>query len=354
MTFYRNAWYVAALPREVGRELQRRTILGDPVLLYRRVDGSAAAVMDRCPHRFAPLSRGTLHEDVIECKYHGLRFDGSGRCVLNPHGEVISTAMRIRHYPTIERHGRIWIWMGDVEVDPPDTIPDFSYTEAPGNRTVHNYISAKYRYDILIDNLLDVSHADYLHVGSFSGGPPERTEIQVRQQGDEVIVVRKIYNAPAPPRFRELAERIDQSFVAHWYPGQVIDFEWRGTPVGGDLATGRVLARFSHSATPEADGSTHYFMSTTRHGGLEGAALEAEVLRSQVAIVQNEDGPMLEAVDAEMHGADLIDLKPVVLPTDKGAMQVRRVMRRLLRQEAAQAAASSSRLQPASALLASD
>ena len=354
MTFHRNAWYVAALPQDVGRELRRRTILGDPILLYRKLDGSLAAVMDRCPHRFAPLSRGTLHDDIIECKYHGLRFDGSGMCVLNPHGETINPAMHVHHYPAVECHGLVWIWMGNPETASLDRIPNLSYMGASGSRTVRNYIYADYRYDILVDNLLDVSHVDYLHVGSLSSGPPERGEVQVRQQGDDVFVVRTLYNSPTPPRIRDWADRIDQRFVAHWHPGQVIDFEWRGALVGQDLASGRLLARFSHYVTPETDGSTHYFMSATRYEGLDDPTLEAQVARSQVAVVQNEDGPMLEAVNAEMHGADLVDLRPVVLPTDKGAMQVRRVMKRLLRQEAEEAAARNSVRQSSPALVASE
>ena len=240
---------------------------------------------------------------MVECKYHGLRFDGSGACVLNPHGSVIAPAMHLRRYPVVERHGLVWVWMGQPEIASPDSIPDLSYMDAPGVRTVHSYIKADYRYDILVDNLLDLSHADYLHVGSFSGGPPERSETQVREQGDDVIVVQTLYGAPPPPRFEDLADRADMSFTIHWHPGQIMDFEWRGTPAGGDLAGGRRLARFAHIATPETDATTHYFMSSTRDYDLADPARDAQVSSFQMNVIQNEDGPMLDAINAEMGGA---------------------------------------------------
>ena len=89
MHYLRNAWTVAATSAEVGREPFRRTFLDEPVVFYRREDGSPVALFDRCPHRIVPLSRGRLRGDEIECGYHGLRFDPTGRCTRNPHGENI-------------------------------------------------------------------------------------------------------------------------------------------------------------------------------------------------------------------------------------------------------------------------
>ena len=76
--FLRNAWYVAAWDREIGRELMPRTVLGVPIVFFRAEDGAVAALEDRCCHRSAPLSAGRLKGSEIECGYHGLRFDRSG------------------------------------------------------------------------------------------------------------------------------------------------------------------------------------------------------------------------------------------------------------------------------------
>ena len=70
----RNAWYVAAWTHEIepGR-IHARTIIDQPLVLYRTTDG-IVALEDRCPHRFAPLSLGRLEGDALRCMYHGLKF----------------------------------------------------------------------------------------------------------------------------------------------------------------------------------------------------------------------------------------------------------------------------------------
>ncbi len=114
MNFLRNAWYCAGWAADLGAEPITRTYLNEPVLLYRMRDGRAVAIGERCPHRFAPLHKGKLRDDCIECPYHGLRFDASGACVHNPHGDgAIPKAARVKAYPLVEQYGALWIWMGD-------------------------------------------------------------------------------------------------------------------------------------------------------------------------------------------------------------------------------------------------
>src|SRR5437764_2190067 len=127
-TYLRNAWYVAAWSDDLADgQLIGRTILNEPVVLYRTADGSVAALQDRCPHRFAPLHMGkVVRGDRVQCPYHGLEFGPSGACVLNPHGmRNIPSRARVRSYAVTEKHKAIWIWMGDRPADPAK-VPDFS------------------------------------------------------------------------------------------------------------------------------------------------------------------------------------------------------------------------------------
>ena len=88
MTFLRNAWYCAGFSSDLEPGKTRAiTMLGEPVVLYRKEDGAPVALADRCPHRFAPLSSGRVCEGQLQCGYHGLRFDASGQCTHNPHGD---------------------------------------------------------------------------------------------------------------------------------------------------------------------------------------------------------------------------------------------------------------------------
>ena len=129
MPFLRNAWYVAAWGNEVkAGGLFSRKLLGESVLLYRKEDGAAVAIGNRCPHRFAPLHLGKLKGDIVECAYHGLQFDGTGACVANPHGGGKPlAAARVKNYPLVERYSALWIWMGDADKADATTIPVFEF-----------------------------------------------------------------------------------------------------------------------------------------------------------------------------------------------------------------------------------
>jgi phenylpropionate dioxygenase-like ring-hydroxylating dioxygenase large terminal subunit len=130
-TYLRNAWYVAAWSETVGDGgVLGLTILKEPVVLYRQSNGEVAALADRCAHRFAPLSMGHIvGGNRIQCPYHGLEYDKTGACVLNPHGNKnIPPRARVKSYPVTEKHKAIWIWMGDQPADP-SKIPDFSVME---------------------------------------------------------------------------------------------------------------------------------------------------------------------------------------------------------------------------------
>jgi phenylpropionate dioxygenase-like ring-hydroxylating dioxygenase large terminal subunit len=101
----RNAWYIAAWADEIGNEqpLARR-ICNEPIILFRDRAGRLGALADRCCHRAAPLSMGTVVEEGIQCGYHGLVIDTSGRCVRIPGQVQIPADARVRNYPVVEKH----------------------------------------------------------------------------------------------------------------------------------------------------------------------------------------------------------------------------------------------------------
>lgn len=335
MNFLRNTWYLAAYSPEIGRSLRSRKIAGEQILMFRREDGAVAALSNICPHRFAPLDRGTLSGDKVQCLYHGLEFGANGKCTLNPHSDRITPNISLRTYPAIERDGMVWVWRG-VQPPNPDMIPDMSdFVDREGVHTSRSYLFANYRYDILIDNLLDLSHADYLHKGSFSGGAGEKTDLEVFRDGDAVLVQRTQWRAPPPPFLKLNAERVDARILIRWSPSQAIKFYSDVVPTGEPLKERAELtdALFYHVATPADETHTHYFLGVKRFGPVDAEADRA-LQQTQVGVIEREDGPMLEAVDRTMAGRDLMDMKPVVLPTDTGAIRVRLVMKRLLKAEA--------------------
>ncbi len=160
-----NAWYVAAMSSEVGPEaLFHRKLLDTSVLLYRKQDGTPVALHDRCPHRFAPLSMGRREGDEVVCPYHALRFDCSGQCTHNPHGNgMIPKAAQVREFPLVERYGFLWIWMSEEPADLA-LLPDFGpLDEGHPNGVAFTYMHMKANYELIIDNVMDLSHIDHVH-----------------------------------------------------------------------------------------------------------------------------------------------------------------------------------------------
>jgi nitrite reductase/ring-hydroxylating ferredoxin subunit len=99
-----NAWYVAAWSHEVGRrEPLARTICNKRMVLWRKSDGTIAALEDACWHRRLPLSMGWLEDDDIVCRYHGLAFDGKGQCTRMPSQDKTNPVARVGTYPVLER-----------------------------------------------------------------------------------------------------------------------------------------------------------------------------------------------------------------------------------------------------------
>ena len=108
--FVRNCWYVIAWDHEVGADtLFTRTVLGEPILLYRKTSGAVVALQDRCCHRAAPLSRGRKEGDCVRCGYHGLKFDASGACVEVPGMDGVPPKARVKTYPCVVH--RRWIFV---------------------------------------------------------------------------------------------------------------------------------------------------------------------------------------------------------------------------------------------------
>ncbi|QJW85344.1 Rieske 2Fe-2S domain-containing protein [Ramlibacter terrae] len=151
-----------------GRGTIARTVPGEPLVAFRGDDGVAAVVADRCPHRGVPLSLGKVAGPTLQCPYHGLRFNGAGACVHNPHVKGDPGRLAVRSYPVVERFGAVWVWTGDAALADAAKVPDYSWFDAgrPGYRTVRGQLHVQAGFRLVIDNLLDLSHAEYLHAGT--------------------------------------------------------------------------------------------------------------------------------------------------------------------------------------------
>jgi vanillate O-demethylase monooxygenase subunit len=166
--FVRNCWYAAAWDHELKPgELISRTILGEPIAVYRAGDGGLVAMEDRCCHRFAPLSKGRLEGDDVRCMYHGLKFDRTGQCIEIPGQDMIPRTARVKAYPAVEKHSWIWVWMGDPAKADQGLIPPAVGFEDPGWTLRSGHMDYEANYLLINDNLTDFTHLSYVHRNSF-------------------------------------------------------------------------------------------------------------------------------------------------------------------------------------------
>uniref|UniRef100_B0T3Q9 Vanillate monooxygenase n=1 Tax=Caulobacter sp. (strain K31) TaxID=366602 RepID=B0T3Q9_CAUSK len=328
--YLQDAWYQAAFAREIGDKPLARTLLDVPIVLYRSA-GKVVALHDRCPHRFAPLSMGALRDGQIICGYHGVGFGDDGRCVHNPHG-ALPRAMRVRAYPVVERHTVVWIWMGDTRKADPALIPDLSFIdETPETARICFYIPTAANYRLVVDNLMDLSHADYLHPTSL-GGVMTGAEASTELAADGVVNTWINRNCLAPARFHARVpppQRADAWTEATWRAPAIMVIGTALAPAGEPRRREDEIWAL-HSMTPETASTTHYFVCGTRGERLDDVEY-SERLRGMLAnAFINEDKPMLEAQQARMGGASLSSLRPVLLAVDAGAMQARAQLDRMI------------------------
>lgn len=346
MTYVRNIWYAAAWSDEVALgALFTRTFLEEPVLMYRLNDGTAVAISNRCSHRFAPLHMGKLEDEQVECPYHGLLFNKQGTCVHSPHGDGrIPKASSVKSYPLVERYTLLWIWMGDPALADPDLIPDYSFMSDSKNwTTVHGTISLDANYELIIDNLTDLSHAAFVHEGLLETREMARGEFKVSQEGR---TIRTTQWCPGiiPPYFFEVFRGIkdlkdDDGRIDHWVdmrydpPGCMITY-YGVTSRGGSRDDGLSTIN-PNLITPETETKTHYFWADSRNFDLNDSVVTEMIRNGLKEAFETQDKPILEGTQKNMGTTDLWELNPVMLVNDAASVQARRMMMKLREEEAA-------------------
>lgn len=344
MTYLKNCWYAAAYANEVSDKPLARQLLGEHVVLYRTSDGKAHALADRCPHRFAPLSMGVVVEDQIQCPYHGLRFGTDGACVYNPHYSALPRAARVTAWPLLERHGLLWIWMGDDTPDEAMLPAEFAFLDDPGFKTVFGYLHVKGNYQLVVDNLLDLTHAPYLHPAFAIPGLSleerfKRTTTELERRPDRVIARRWRLKCPPNGPTRNLFgftdELMDSRSHMHWLPPSLIYFDAGASRLDEAEELGLCLPAI-HAITPETDRTSHYFFGQGRNMLLDDPVADKTLYDIIENAFQNEDEPMIAAQQARMGGeTDVMALDPVLLKSDGAPVAARRLLSAMMEQERA-------------------
>jgi phenylpropionate dioxygenase-like ring-hydroxylating dioxygenase large terminal subunit len=339
--FLRNYWYCAMWAKDLGPGPVAKTLLDEPVVFWRMPDGAPVALEDRCCHRSLPLSLGKVVGDRVQCGYHGLEFDRTGACVRVPGQSAVPPGAWVTRYPTVQRHNVIWIWMGEAGAADPALIPDLPWLDDPAWVCARGCIHMNANFQLLVDNLLDLTHVSYLHTRTISGDASIESQVigETRRGDDEVRFDRWMLDIPPPPMFKTAGNfqgNVDRWQLVRWTPPStvVLDIGCADAGTGapqGDRRCG-ISMWSNHLITPETARSTHYHWCYARNYRLDEPEV-TELLQKGGDLTFNED---VAAIEIQQRRLDETADRPLVdINIDNAPLQTRRIYARLLEAEQA-------------------
>ncbi|MCP5144403.1 MAG: aromatic ring-hydroxylating dioxygenase subunit alpha [Gammaproteobacteria bacterium] len=337
--FLKESWYVFGWERDLDQAggILGRVIIGEPVVIWRTAGGELRAMADRCPHRHAPLSRGRVEGDSIRCMYHGMTLGSDGRCTGMPLLDEPPDA-GVRVYPVVAKDSWLWVWMGNPENADESFIPDAFGIDDPAQPMRASSIEYQANFQLVHDNLCDLSHVDFVHSGTLrvaSGAWWSQSAPRIHAQGRALRFERWFIDADYPGKPGEKVDTwISYDFVlpgifilrgARYPAGTAAAFEGK-EPVGIEPLVRNIEQQ---AVTPMTERTTAYHYAT----GLVGSTPEMTArLAERMDVVMaafEEDRQMIEAQQK------IWDLTPpetamVFLPQDRGPFQMRRMLRKAI------------------------
>jgi phenylpropionate dioxygenase-like ring-hydroxylating dioxygenase large terminal subunit len=302
-TYLRNAWYVAAWSDDlVDGQLLSRTIMQEPIVLYRKSDGN----------------------------------------VLNPHGaKNIPSRARVRSFPVTEKHKAIWIWMGERSPDH-SKVPDFSVLDnvPEMHTTKRDKMTIRANYELIVDNLLDLSHTCYLHDGILGNSDTVESDITVEQEGEDVVVGRHAGGVTAPGLFAALwpsrPDRVDKFTSMRWMAPSTMRL-LTGICMPGAVPESGTGYHAIHMLTPETDRTTHYFFTAVRFNvqttdDTLNRQIQDNISTTRRFAFEEQDAPVIEA-QQEIIDSALTPVDPVILAIDVGPVRYKRILQKMIEQE---------------------
>lgn len=331
--FLRDQWYVAALSSELERKPLSRQILGEHVALFRSESGRVVALADQCPHRGYPLSLGTVVGETLVCGYHGFTFDCAGTCVAVPAQDRIPSKANVRAYEVVEQGLWVWIWMGRGESKPAKLPVTPWLVDTQRWSSVSGIAKIEASFELLVDNLLDLSHETYLHNGSI--GTPEVATTPIEVESDEengvVRVFRHMNAVECPPfysRTTGLTGKVDRWQDIDYSPPGFYLLHARIAPVGQPpLPDGSDEHGFHmkilYGLTPSTETSVYDFWALARDFCVGDDEIDRFLEKMQGTVVQED----VDALNILQRRSDAFaEVNEVSIKIDRGGLAARRML----------------------------
>lgn len=343
MPFIKNMWYVAAWSYELTAAAPiGRMIVGEPIVFYRKSDGSVVALEDRCPHRHAPLSLGRVNGDDIQCMYHGLVLGCDGVCKSVPGTDTLPPHTDVRTFPVAESSDWIWVWTGDPDKADVGQIPPATGLNNPHFAMQSSAMDYQANYELINDNLTDLSHLDFVHettLGAATGRSFSRCTPRITSIENGLFISRWLeaeHNLPGRSNaleswssYRYLLPGLFLLDIKMFPEGTAASLDYGDPP---DDLVPVFEGREQQAVTPMTESTTRYLYAT----GIPAASTpeELEQRLGTVNAAFAEDKLMIEAQQRNWNVTPT-DRQKAFLPQDKAPQMFRRLIARRLRQEQA-------------------
>lgn len=340
--FLRNSWYVFGWAKDLipGGKPMGRVVIEQPIVVWRDAQGMLHAAEDRCPHRHAPLSMGRIKGNTIQCMYHGMTFRTDGRCV---HMPLMDQApdVTIRIYPVVEKDSWIWVWTGDCALADESFIPAAFGIDDVERPMKSNSIEYDAHYQLVHDNLCDLSHVDFVHdttLRQASGAHWSETAPRIQSNRRAIRFQRWFEGADLPGQSGEKVDTwITYDFALPGifilkgarYPLGTAQLCQQTEPVGLEPLMRNIEQQ---AVTPISKTRTAYHYATGLIGDTREMTRQLAERMDVVMAAFEEDRQMIEA---QQRIWDLTDpaTPKVFVPQDKGPHLMRRLIERSMRDE---------------------
>jgi vanillate O-demethylase monooxygenase subunit len=341
--FVFDAWYVAALSSEIGDSLLARTLLGAKVVMFRAPDGEPTALEDRCAHRSYPLSASRLDDGVVTCGYHGFRYDVTGACIAVPSAAQCPANIGVRRYPLVERAGLAWIWLGDAQKADPELIPLPAWCSDPTWDFIHERLDLPANYVSLHENLLDLTHIEFLHAETLGKGSKgyAAAPFETFIEDGAYAITRRVMPTTLPPIWARTtglgtiptAARV--TTTRYLSPGcQEVAAVWFDSALPEGQRP-EFTSSTAHLPTPLDHDSTHYFILHGWNFGLDDPDMP-NIMRAGLFAAFQEDVEGLTLVQQTLEAFDGDpDFYEQSVGSDAVAVAMRRWLKTLADKEAA-------------------
>lgn len=188
-----NNWYIACLSSELKKSPFECVIYDTKLVLFRNDKNIATCLINKCLHRHAELSQGTVVDGLLVCPYHGWSYNSEGvvEAVPSEGPEILKGKRCQKTFPVVERDGVIWVWMGDPEKKDESKIWTFPHASGESAKGwTHYFMVTDFNNEVtnLVENFMDVPHTVFVHKGWFRNRSLKNVPISVETKNASVLV----------------------------------------------------------------------------------------------------------------------------------------------------------------------